>query len=716
MDDLLFDALATGLFRTTSCTVVAALAATIVLQAWGGVSPATHRLTWALVLLQGCILFPATLKITAPEPRIPTAIRQVTGESLPKAGRRDSTRPTTSQHLPTLSWHKAVAAGWVGGGVLLLLCFVRQYRNLIHQIPCGTTPNRAEWLEEWEDATAELPPTCDVQLRLTDRLGPLLCYAYRAYMVLVPRHLWSRLAANERRAILRHEIAHLRRHDLWKHVAIRALALPQWFNPLAWYAVRRFEEAGEWACDQEAILASPSSNTSYATTLLQLAEWGASPPSGAVAASRGYLARRIRRILSSPDKEVSKMKSILAPILLLAIAATQGTRIETVHGYPDAVASNSDKRAAAVQRYQATAYKIEPPDLLSIDLQWKNFSGKSDTGARLNGTVRLHEDFLVGPDGKVEIYNGGEVFVAGLMVHEAEEAIAAAVSEQFGQPTVGVAVAEPNSKVVYVIRRRRSGDLFVRLNHRDVATAGEALRTASIPFEEVEEVYLLAPNGRESERFDIDPRLLSDATGNADDLDLLPGDRLFVIERGHQPPTADKAGVEVAPADAPPAYNAYQKRDAGEDLREVKMSIQLIADLDERMRSIRGLQRGDGTVVASEPTLTYIEELIRKKQVRVVTSPVIATTLLRAATVRIDGDRLTDLAITQDRLTVSVTPKGHAAGTIFSIEVCSEKGDQTAKLYADVGTTSGHTIVHRLGLFAGEGGDSVPVYLAVSVE
>jgi hypothetical protein len=64
--------------------------------------------------------------------------------------------------------------------------------------------------------------------------------------------LWSAISGDGRESILRHELAHLRRRDLQKSVLVRIAALPQWFNPLVRLAVRRFDEAGEWACDEAA--------------------------------------------------------------------------------------------------------------------------------------------------------------------------------------------------------------------------------------------------------------------------------------------------------------------------------------------------------------------------------------------------------------------------------------------------------------------------------
>ena len=65
-------------------------------------------------------------------------------------------------------------------------------------------------------------------------------------------------------------------------MAARMLALPHWFNPLAWWAVRRYDEAAEWACDLAAT--GETSTTMYARALVRLGETAGSHASYSPAA------------------------------------------------------------------------------------------------------------------------------------------------------------------------------------------------------------------------------------------------------------------------------------------------------------------------------------------------------------------------------------------------------------------------------------------------
>ena len=75
---------------------------------------------------------------------------------------------------------------------------------------------------------------------------------------------------DERRSlVLTHELAHVRRRDaLTQWIAHLALVV-NWFNPLAWIAVKRVRDERERACD-DAVLELGARPTSYADHLLDI--------------------------------------------------------------------------------------------------------------------------------------------------------------------------------------------------------------------------------------------------------------------------------------------------------------------------------------------------------------------------------------------------------------------------------------------------------------
>lgn len=134
--------------------------------------------------------------------------------------------------------------------------------------------------------------------------------------ILLPRGTDAWPAARLR-AVLMHELAHVRRRDCaWQLVAEAACAL-HWFNPLAWAAGRRLRLESEHACD-DLVLRGGVRGADYADHLLHVARGMAAPGPGALAAvpmaRPGQLRTRVHAVLAAnrPRGSVPRRTGALA--------------------------------------------------------------------------------------------------------------------------------------------------------------------------------------------------------------------------------------------------------------------------------------------------------------------------------------------------------------------------------------------------------------------
>lgn len=104
-------------------------------------------------------------------------------------------------------------------------------------------------------------------LRSEDAKMPFACGLFTPTIVL-PAECdgWS---LDRRRAVLLHELAHVRRHDLVGHTMSRLACAVYWFHPLVWTAAKQLRSESERACDDLA-LACGARATDYAEHLLDI--------------------------------------------------------------------------------------------------------------------------------------------------------------------------------------------------------------------------------------------------------------------------------------------------------------------------------------------------------------------------------------------------------------------------------------------------------------
>lgn len=91
--------------------------------------------------------------------------------------------------------------------------------------------------------------------------------------LLLPQSLLQDLTPTQWRAVIAHELAHLKRRDHWTGWLQLAVACFWWWNPVFYYVRNHIAEEAELACDRWVVHLYPNDRRAYADALVEVAEF-----------------------------------------------------------------------------------------------------------------------------------------------------------------------------------------------------------------------------------------------------------------------------------------------------------------------------------------------------------------------------------------------------------------------------------------------------------
>ena len=280
--------------------------------------PAVAHSLWLLVLV--VLLLPALVAI----PVLPPA-----GDAAAEIGQKAVLAGEASARLeavaasdqfvesgvpfPTLvadNGKPALVVGWLAVAALLLAWTLVRALRFRHWLARTLQPPPQALCDE----IAEIGHRLDLArmpevYTTTARISPMVYWTVGKVRLVIPSFLLSSLNRCDLRAILAHELAHVRRRD---HLVrwIEWLACSAfWWNPAAWWARRELRAAEEVSCDALGAAALKSTPRAYARSLLGVLEVMSAPtppptPAFASGVTSGQgadsLERRLRVLVTGP--------------------------------------------------------------------------------------------------------------------------------------------------------------------------------------------------------------------------------------------------------------------------------------------------------------------------------------------------------------------------------------------------------------------------------
>ena len=251
--------------------------------------------------------------------------RLATRFALPGADREPAESTMEMSGLSALArglgeWRSFAALGWIGGLLLVAFVAVRRW-SATASLVRSSTPASDEVVARTADLASRLRLRRVPAVRVTERIETPLVTGFVRPVVLLPGERFNVLNERQREMALCHELAHLKRADLWLGCVPALAERLFFFHPLAHLVSREYSLAREAACDAAVVETLDAAPHEYGCLLLAL---GVSRPQAGAAANAAWsfvhLKRRIAMLQELPSGPRSSRAVAVAAVAVAVLA------------------------------------------------------------------------------------------------------------------------------------------------------------------------------------------------------------------------------------------------------------------------------------------------------------------------------------------------------------------------------------------------------------
>ncbi len=233
-----------------------------------------------------------------------------------------------------------------------------------------------------------------VQVKVTaNSMSPAVCGLFRP-AILIPQSLAENFSDEQMRAVLLHELIHLRRRDVWLNFVQALLQIIYWWHPLVWLANARIRRVREEAVDDAVMLALRDESEAYAPTLLEVAKLALNRPLASlglvgILESRHALRQRIERLIDfrPPQRAGLTLVSLVGILAFTAVAVPMGNEPAPAEKQTNVIVSPPVLTNTPIN---VRATSLSNPSI-SMPLSQTNFEQLLQEGKLLYETDKLDE-------------------------------------------------------------------------------------------------------------------------------------------------------------------------------------------------------------------------------------------------------------------------------------------------------------------------------------
>ncbi len=236
-------------------------------------SAAVRGFVWSMAIV-GCLIVPlfslllpkwelGILPVETPTSIVQSQLPPKPVSSIAITPTQPQPNPVTGQSgsLAALQWTDWIAIVWTGVGLFLLIRLIVGIGAVWHISACSNNFSRAvkQQLSNWDRR---------VNVRLSNRITVPMVWGFLRPVILLPTDA-DQWQTERLRAVLFHELAHIKRRDWMMQMIAQVVCAVYWFNPFVWFAARWMRIEAEQACDDQ-VLNAGYQPTDYAQHLLDI--------------------------------------------------------------------------------------------------------------------------------------------------------------------------------------------------------------------------------------------------------------------------------------------------------------------------------------------------------------------------------------------------------------------------------------------------------------
>ncbi|MHC5183499.1 MAG: M56 family metallopeptidase [Planctomycetota bacterium] len=204
---------------------------------------------------------PQTEPMTTPEPSVATAVNAPIQIEMPVSA------------VVRLHWKAYAMFTWLAGMAVLSAWLILRLTGLrrehLKSSNGFTLPER--FYTQLEEVASKLNLRRLPQVVLTDKVACPAVFGIFHPVLLMPAEKLRNMSRQDTEHILLHELAHIKRGDLFVHAVYMLLQIVYWFNPLLWMVRRPLQNLRELCCDATVARLLKDKTYRYRETLLETA-------------------------------------------------------------------------------------------------------------------------------------------------------------------------------------------------------------------------------------------------------------------------------------------------------------------------------------------------------------------------------------------------------------------------------------------------------------